>query len=86
MNREPQVHHAPDGIVCSDDDIRADVAERLRQSTHLDSQNVSVEVQACMVRLTGDVSDAHTKHAIEELVEACPGVQDVENHIRVQSS
>jgi osmotically-inducible protein OsmY len=85
MNRQPQAHHAPDGIVCSDDDIRTGVAERLRQSTHLDSQNVSVDVQGCMVTLTGEVCDARTKHAIEELVEACPGVQDVENRIRVQS-
>jgi osmotically-inducible protein OsmY len=86
MNREPQVHHAPDGIVCSDEDIREEVAERLRQSTHLDSRHVIVDVQACMVTLTGHVRDAHTRHAIEELVEACPGVQDVENRIHVQAS
>ena len=85
MNREPQVHHAPDGIVCSDEDIRSEVVERLRQAAHLDSRNVSVDVQGCLVTLTGNVPDAHTKHAIEELVEGCPGVQDVENRLRVQA-
>jgi osmotically-inducible protein OsmY len=39
-----------------------------------------------MVTLKGTVCDAHTRHAIEELVEACPGVQDVENRISVRSS
>lgn len=84
MNREPPVHRAPDGIVCSDEDIRTEVSERLREARHLDSQRVSVEVQACMVTLTGQVCDAQTRLAIEELVEACPGVQDVQNHLRVQ--
>ncbi len=86
MKRDPQVHHAPDGIVCSDDDIRTEVAERLRQATDIDSRNVCVDVQACMVTLNGSVRDAHTRHAIEELVEACPGVQDVENRISVHVS
>ena len=72
--------------MCSDDDIRAEVAERLRQSTEIDTRNVAVEVQGCMVTLTGSVCDAHARHAIEELVEACPGVQDVENRLSVQPS
>ncbi len=86
MNREPQVHHAPDGIVCSDDDIRKEVTERLKQAVDLNSRDVAIDVQACMVTLTGTVPDAQTKQAIEELVEACPGVQDVDNRVCVQGS
>lgn len=85
MKREPPVHHAPEGIVCSDADIKRDVAERLRQMAGIDCRDVGVDVQGCMVTLTGSVRDAHTRHAIEELVEACPGVQDVENRIHVQT-
>ncbi len=85
MKREPQVHHAPDGIVCSDADIKTGVAERLRQMSGIDCRDVCVDVQGCMVTLTGSVRDAHTRHLIEELVEGCPGVQDVENRIRVQA-
>ncbi len=84
--KQPQVHHAPEGIVCTDEDIRSVLAERLRQVADLDCRSVSIDVQACMVTLKGSVPDAHTRHAIEELVEACPGVQDVENRISVQSS
>jgi len=87
MDRKPpQVHHAPEGIVCSDEEIGLVVAERLRQVTDLDCGNVSVDVQGCMVTLNGCVRDAHTRRAIEELVENCPGVQDVENRISVRSS
>jgi osmotically-inducible protein OsmY len=86
MSRTPQVHHGPDGILCTDEDIRTEVAERLRQAQELDSRNVTFDVQGCMVTLSGAVCDAHTRHAIEQLVEACPGVQDVENRISVQGS
>lgn len=86
MERRPHVHHRPDGVVFTDEDIRTVVAERLRQIPDLDAGNVAVEVQACMVILTGSVCDAHTRHLVGEVVEACPGVQDVQNQIRVQAS
>ncbi len=86
MERRPHVHHRPDGIVLTDEDIRTEVAERLRQTTGIDARNVAVEVQGCMVTLTGSVCDAHTRHLVGELVEACPGVQDVDNRIHVQGS
>ncbi len=69
----------------TDEDIRAEVAERLRQMTDVDTRNVAVDVQGCMVTLTGQVCDAHTRHLVGELVSACPGVQDVDNRIRVQT-
>jgi osmotically-inducible protein OsmY len=86
MDREPQLHHAPDGVVSSDDDIRREVTERLKQATDIDSRNVSIDVQTCMVVLSGSVRDARARRLVEELVEACPGVQDVDNRISVQGS
>jgi len=85
MERRPQVHHSPDGVVLTDEDIRTEVAERLRQMTDIDARHVAVDVQGCRVTLTGQVCDAHTRRLVGELVEACPGVQDVDNRIRVQT-
>ena len=86
MERRPHVHHRPDGVVFTDEDIRTEVAERLRQMPDIDARNVTIEVQGCGVILTGSVCDAHTRRLIGELVAACPGVQDVENRIHVQGS
>jgi osmotically-inducible protein OsmY len=85
MERRPHVHHRPDGVVLTDEDICAEVAARLRQTQHIDARNVAVDVQGCLVTLSGHVCDAHTRYLVEELVEACPGVQDVENRILVQA-
>lgn len=86
MERRPHVPHRPDGVVLTDDDIRSEVAERLRQVADIDARNVAVEVHGCGVILTGSVCDAHTRRLVVELVAACPGVQDVENRIHVQGS
>jgi len=34
--------------------------------------------------LDGTVPERRMKHAIEDLVDACPGVQDIDNRIRVK--
>jgi len=51
----------------------------------IDSSEVTVEVQGAKVILEGTVPSRHMKHAIEDLVDACPGVQDIENKVRVAS-
>jgi hypothetical protein len=42
-------------------------------------------VKGAKVVLEGTVPSRHMKHAIEDLVDACPGVQDIDNRIRVVS-
>jgi osmotically-inducible protein OsmY len=49
----------------------------------IDSSDVTVQVLGGRVVLEGTVPDGYMKHAIEELADAAPGVQDVENRIRV---
>jgi hypothetical protein len=56
------------------------------QAYHIDSSEVTVEVRGGKVVLEGTVPDRRMKHAIEDLADAAPGVQDIENRIRVQSS
>ena len=67
----------------SDAEIREDVCERLWREAHLDVSEVSVEVLDAVVTLDGTVPHRQMKHAIEDLVASCEGVQDVDNRIRV---
>jgi osmotically-inducible protein OsmY len=79
----------------SDERIREDICERLAQpvecldvsdlaNERLDVSDVRVSVAGGKVTLEGTVPERRMKHEIEELVDACPGVQDIENRIRVR--
>lgn len=74
----------PKGYQRSDERLREDISERLMQAGDIDSSDVTVSVVAGKVTLEGTVPDRHMKHAIEDLADACPGVQDVDNKIRVE--
>lgn len=74
----------PKGYQRSDERLREDISERLMQARHIDSSEVTVEVSGAKVVLEGTVPDRRMKHAIEDLADACPGVQDIENRIRVK--
>jgi osmotically-inducible protein OsmY len=68
----------------SDERLREDISERLMEAREIDSSDVTVKVSAAKVELEGSVPERRMKHAIEDLVDACPGVQDIENRIRVR--
>lgn len=74
----------PKGYQRSDERLREDISERLMEARHIDSSDVTVEVTAAKVVLEGTVPERPMKHAIEDLVDACPGVQDIENRVRVR--
>jgi osmotically-inducible protein OsmY len=76
----------PKGYTRSDDRLREDISERLMMADSIDSSEVTVSVKDCKVTLEGTVPNRHMKHAIEDLVDAAPGVQDIDNRIRVVSS
>ncbi|HVC30384.1 MAG TPA: BON domain-containing protein [Steroidobacteraceae bacterium] len=73
----------PKGYQRSDERLREDISERLMQARYIDSSDVTVEVAGAKVVLAGTVPERRMKHAIEDLVDACPGVQDIDNRIRV---
>lgn len=74
----------PKGYQRSDERLREDISERLMEAAHyIDSSDVTVEVAGAKVVLEGTVPERPMKHAIEDLVDACPGVQDIDNRIRV---
>ncbi|HEV7135961.1 MAG TPA: BON domain-containing protein [Steroidobacteraceae bacterium] len=80
----PRYPPGPKGYQRSDERLREDISERLMQARHIDSSDVTVQVAAAKVILEGTVPERRMKHAIEDLVDACPGVQDIENGIRVK--
>jgi osmotically-inducible protein OsmY len=55
----------------------------LLQAGDIDCSDVTVAVAGAKVLLEGSVPERQMKHAIEDLADACPGVQDIENRIRV---
>ncbi|MEP7247039.1 MAG: BON domain-containing protein, partial [Gammaproteobacteria bacterium] len=76
-------HRGPKGYQRSDERLKEDISERLMQAGHIDSSDVSITVATGAVTLEGTVPDRYMKHNIEDLVDACPGVQDIDNRIRV---
>jgi hypothetical protein len=76
----------PKGYARSDDRIREDISERLYHSAHIDSSEVTVNVQGGKVTLEGTVPNRWMRHAIENEADRCAGVRDIDNNIRVQAS
>ncbi|MBV8743068.1 MAG: BON domain-containing protein, partial [Sinobacteraceae bacterium] len=79
--RYPQ---GPKGYQRSDERLREDISERLMHSHHIDSSDVTVQVSGGKVLLEGTVPDRYMKHEIENICDAAPGVQDIENRLRVR--
>ena len=74
----------PKGYQRSDERLREDISERLMEAEYLDTSDVTVEVSGAKVVLEGTVPERRMKHAIEDLVDACPGVLDIDDRIRVK--
>jgi osmotically-inducible protein OsmY len=70
----------------SDQRIREDVCERLMDDDYVDAGGIEVQVQDGVVTLTGTVDERWEKHRAEDIVDACGGVREIENRIRVSSS
>jgi hypothetical protein len=67
----------------SDERVREDIYEQLSRGS-IDADDVTVEVQDGRVTLRGTVPDRWMKHTVEDIADNCPGVQDVDNQMRVQ--
>jgi BON domain len=74
----------PKGYQRCDERLREDISERLMQAHYIDSSEVTVAVSGAKVVLEGTVPQRRMKHAIEDLADACPGVLDIDNRIRVR--
>lgn len=87
---------APADNLCSDERIREEIRAQLSQpfgrfdsselaDDRLVASAVTVTVDGGKVTLEGTVPERRMKHYIQDLVDACPGVQDIDNRIRVGS-
>lgn len=74
----------PKGYERSDERLREIICERLTDEPSVDASEVSLEVKDKVVTLSGFVSDRRTKYEIEDLVEHCGGVKDIDNQLRVK--
>lgn len=75
----------PKGYTRSDDRIREDVSDALMQDGDLDASDIEVTVKKGEVTLQGQVADRADKRRAEERAEACAGVQDVQNNLKVRA-
>ncbi len=84
---QPGLHggKGPQGYMRSDDRIRELVCEALTDDPHIDATHIEVVVKNGDVMLTGTVEDRQQKRAVEDVIERCPGVKDIQNGLRVQS-
>jgi osmotically-inducible protein OsmY len=72
------------GYQPSDRQLHEEICQRLEQTQDIDVSQVKVAVLEGKVTLEGTVPESAMQQAIEDLVDVCPGVQDIENRIRVQ--
>lgn len=69
----------------SDERINEDLCERLTDDPDVDASDLEVKVSGGTVTLEGTVDERWMKHRAEDLADACSGVRNVENRIRVRS-
>ncbi|HEX2140615.1 MAG TPA: BON domain-containing protein [Woeseiaceae bacterium] len=74
----------PRNYARSDDRIREDVCDELADDGEIDARDIDIEVRDRVVTLSGTVPERYMKHRAEDIADACRGVRDVENQIRVQ--
>lgn len=73
----------PRGYQRSDARIQEDICDRLTEDPYLDASDIEVRVHDREVTLAGHVATRDDKRRAERLVEDAPGVQHVQNSLRV---
>jgi osmotically-inducible protein OsmY len=68
----------------TDADILAAVIQRLKHSESLDISEVRIAVEHANVILEGFVPHRFMQHAIEDVVDRCAGVHEIDNRIHVR--
>jgi hypothetical protein len=76
-------NQGPKGYSRSDERIKEDVSEHLMGEEGIDPSEVTVQVSNGVVVLEGTVPERYMKHVIEDIVDGCMGVKDVQNQLRV---
>ena len=80
---DPAAYSSPDKHM-TDADILAEVTERLMRTESLDVSEVQIAVVSANVTLEGFVPHRFMQHAIEDVVDHCAGVREIDNRIHVR--
>lgn len=73
----------PKGYTRSDERIREDISERLSDDPAIDASDITLEVKDGKVTLTGQVEARWIKHSVEDMVDRCAGVREIDNRLGV---
>lgn len=84
--RGPHAGRGPKGYRRADERIEEEINEALTRHEDIDASEIEVSVHDGEVTLSGTVSDRDAKRAAEDVAEACSGVKDVQNQLRVAAS
>lgn len=79
----PHRGKGPKGYERSPERLKEDLCERLTEADDVDASEISVSVRDGIVTLEGSVPERRMKHRAEDIADACPGVKDVENRLKV---
>jgi hypothetical protein len=75
----------PKGYTRPDERIKEDISERLTDDPMIDASEVTIEAKQGVVTLSGAVDSRQLKHRIEDIVELCSGVKEIENKLSVRN-
>ena len=75
----------PRGYQRSDERIRDDVCDLLTDDDEIDASQLTIDVSAGVVVISGTVDSRETKRRAEDVAESVTGVREVQNNLRVQS-
>jgi hypothetical protein len=81
----PAARRGPKNYRRSDERILEDIYLQLLRDPSIDSSDVSVELHRGEATLTGTVPVRSMKHAIEDIVHATPGVEEIHNRVKVNA-
>jgi hypothetical protein len=79
--RRPRVW--PKGYQRSDERIREEVIDRLDRAPDIDLAQITLDVAAGVVTLSGAVPDRRAKRMVEDLVDQVDGVSEIQNDLRI---
>jgi osmotically-inducible protein OsmY len=80
----PYTGIGPRGYNRSDEDIFSEVCNRLTDHGDIDAREIEVEVEDGEVTISGTVDSRRTKFMVEDTVDSVPGVNDIQNRLRVR--
>lgn len=84
-NYGPYSGVGPRGYRRSDERITDDVNDRLTWYGQLDATDIDAQVSEGVVTLSGTVEDRRQKRMAEDLAESVPGVEDVNNQLKIRN-